>query len=29
MLKTHRYRKEMSGYQWKEGRGRGTIGVGD
>ena len=29
MLKTHIYRKVMSGYPWKEGRGRDNIGVGD
>ena len=26
---THRDREQTSGYQWGEGRGRGTIGVGD
>ena len=25
----HRYRKQTSGYQWGEGRGRGKIGVWD
>ena len=27
--KTHRYRKQTSGYNWGEGRGRGKLGVWD
>ena len=26
---THRYREQTSGYQWRQGRGRGNIRVGD
>ena len=25
---THRYRDETSGYQWEDGRGRDSIGLG-
>ena len=25
----HKYRQQTSGYQWKEGKGRGNRGVGD
>ena len=26
---THRYREQTSSYRWGEGRGRGTMGVGN
>ena len=26
---THRYREQTSGYQWRQGRGRGNRRVGD
>ena len=26
---THRYREQTSGYQWREGRGKGNTGVGE
>ena len=26
---TDRYRKQTSGYQWEQGRGKGQIGVRD
>ena len=26
---THRYREQITGYQWGEGRERGNIGEGD
>ena len=25
----HKYREQTSGYQWRQGRGRGNIKVGD